>query len=97
MQAEKALADARASKNDNNNAVAVAPTGAGNWPQTCSGVKLEFLRWSKDANGNKLSCPFNPENYENWKKMPPLCDYISIECLGEENLRSAHVFGFGAC
>lgn len=32
-----------------------------------------------------------------WEKMPPLCDYLSIECLGEKNLRSAHVFGFGVC
>ena len=27
--------------------------------------------------------------------MPPLCDYISIECLGKGNKRAAHVFGFG--
>jgi hypothetical protein len=27
--------------------------------------------------------------------MPPLCDYISIECLGAQNKRAAHVFGFG--
>jgi hypothetical protein len=62
---------------------------------SCAHQKLEFLRWQKDANGVQKQCPFIPENYENWEKMPPLCDYISIECLGKENRRAAHVFGFG--
>jgi len=62
---------------------------------SCAHQKLEFLRWQKDENGVVKQCPFIPENYENWQKMPPLCDYISIECLGNGNKRAAHVFGFG--
>lgn len=62
---------------------------------SCAHQKLEFLRWQKDENGRTKKCEFIPENYENWSKMPPLCDYISIECLGEGNKRAAHVFGFG--
>ncbi len=62
---------------------------------SCAHQKLEFLRWQKDEDGNQRVCPFNAENYDNWEKMPPLCDYISIECLGKDNLRAAHVFGFG--
>ena len=62
---------------------------------SCAHQKLEFLRWQKDENGVVKQCPFIPENYENWQKMPPLCDYISIECLGNNNKRAAHVFGFG--
>jgi len=62
---------------------------------SCRNQKLEFLRWQKDENGRVKTCPFTPENYDNWTKMPPLCDYLSIECLGEGNKRAAHVFGFG--
>ncbi len=51
--------------------------------------------WQNDENGVAKQCNFIPENYENWEKMPPLCDYISIECLGKGNKRAAHVFGFG--
>ena len=69
--------------------------GSAPWGQSCKDVQLEYLRWSKDDSGKQLKCEFNAENYENWSKMPPLCDYISIECLGRDNLRSAHVFGFG--
>jgi hypothetical protein len=39
--------------------------------------------------------PRAAENYENWTQMPPLCDYLSLECLGKGNYRSAHIFGFG--
>jgi hypothetical protein len=90
--AEAAAAAARASA-----AAAAAPVANfNNLPvASCAHQKLEFLRWQKDENGNQKQCPFIPENYENWEKMPPLCDYISIECLGRNNKRAAHVFGFG--
>ena len=80
-----------------NAAVAVAPVAAANIlpVASCAHQKLEFVRWQNDENGVARQCPFIPENYENWEKMPPLCDYISIECLGRANKRAAHVFGFG--
>ncbi len=62
---------------------------------TCLAPPPPAGRWQNDANGVAKQCPFIPENYENWEKMPPLCDYISIECLGRGNKRAAHVFGFG--
>ena len=31
---------------------------------SCANQKLEFLRWTKDADGNDKFCPFNAENYE---------------------------------
>ena len=63
---------------------------------TCAGRRLEYERHSKDAAGNVLMCPFNAENYDNWVEMPPLCDYLSLECLGNGNYRSAHIFGASA-
>jgi chromosome segregation ATPase len=94
--AEAAAAAARASAAAAAAPVANAVANFNNLPvASCAHQKLEFLRWQKDEDGNQRVCPFNAENYDNWEKMPPLCDYISIECLGKDNLRAAHVFGFG--
>lgn len=96
LQAELATAKARAAAAPAA-AAAVVPAGGAVLPvASCAHQKLEFLRWQTDpATGRTKTCDFTPENYDNWTKMPPLCDYISIECLGTGNKRAAHVFGFG--
>lgn len=99
--ADAALKAARRQKSTSTGAatgarsVAVAPSGSAGGVYTCAGRPLEFVRYQKDKDGKPLSCPFNAENYENWTQMPPLCDYLSLECLGKGNYRSAHIFGFG--
>jgi hypothetical protein len=66
--------------NDNTGAVIVGGAADGSVPvASCRHQKLEFLRFQEGPDGKELKCPFTPTNYENWEKLPPLCDYISLE------------------
>jgi hypothetical protein len=65
-------------------AAAMEPVVDGGGLFSCATQPRTFARYQKDpATGKALTCPYNAENYENWTTMPPLCDYIGIECLGK--------------
>jgi hypothetical protein len=71
------------SGNDNVGAVVLGGAADGSVPvPSCRHQKLEFLRFQEGPDGKELRCPFTPINYENWEKLPPLCDYISLEVRG---------------
>jgi hypothetical protein len=54
---------------------------------TCNGYKRTFWRY---GTADK-KCPFYASNYDKWPSIPPICDYINMECPG------AHIlFGIGA-
>jgi hypothetical protein len=51
--------------------------------QTCLGYDLAGI------GSERRSCRFDPRHYAKWRRMPALCQYLTMGCKG-----SRHVFGF---
>ena len=36
-------------------------------------------------------CPFYAENYASWTKMPPMCDFLNLECTSSNTLLGKYI------
>jgi hypothetical protein len=44
---------------------------------TCNEYHRQYLRYGTQ----EQKCPFFPGSYDQWPSMPPICDYLNLECL----------------
>lgn len=49
---------------------------------TCRDYHRQFLRYGSQ----EQKCPFYATSYAEWGNMPPLCDYLNLECLSSNTL-----------
>lgn len=50
--------------------------------QGCKNYERTYLRYGKP----EQQCPFFPTTYDNWTSLPPLCDYLNLECVASNIL-----------